>query len=371
MKNIKMKFIFTGIFLLLVQYSLLAQDKVDSLRIKIGQMIMVGFSGTSVSADDPILTEIRNGEVGGVIMFEKNIADSNSFMNLAKLNLTLQQAAPTPIFLAIDQEGGKVNRLKTKYGFPKSVTAEYLGRLDNEDTTRFYASATAKVLRQLHFNVNFAPVLDLATNPNNPVIVKYGRSFGADPKLVYKHAEIVVQEHNKEKVITAGKHFPGHGSSQSDTHFGIADVTNSWDKSELIPYKNLIKQDILPGVMSAHIVNVRLEPDSLPGTLSKNILQGMLRNKLGFEGIIFSDDMQMHAITEHYGLEKALELGINAGLDVVIFSNNIQNSESRTVKLVHEIITQLVQEGKISRDRIDQAYARIMKIKQQYLYGQY
>lgn len=355
---------------LLLSQNLLARQIEDSLRLKIGQMIMVGFSGTSVNPDDPILQEISNGDLGGVIMFEKNIADSNSFTNLATLNQTLQQAAPIPIFLAIDQEGGKVNRLKTKYGFPKSVTAAYLGQLDNEDSTRYYAASTARILHQLNFNVNFAPVLDLATNPDNPVIVKNGRSYGADPKLVTRQAKVVIEEHNKQQIITAGKHFPGHGSSQSDTHFGIADVTKSWDKKELIPYKELIGEGILPGVMSAHIVNANLEPDSLPGTLSKKILQGMLRDQLGFEGIIFSDDMQMHAITKHYGLEKALELGINAGLDVVIFSNNIQNSENRTVKVVHEIITRLVEEGRISRQRIDESYGRIRKIKQQYLYGE-
>ena len=370
MRNIDMKNILTVFLSLILSQNLYAQEATDSLQIKIGQMIMVGFSGTEVKPNDPILTEIRQGDVGGVIMFEKNIADSNAIEQLKKLNATLQEAAAIPLFLAIDQEGGKVNRLKTKYGFPQSVTAEYLGRLDNEDSTRYYARATAKILHQLNFNVNFAPVLDLATNPDNPVIVKYGRSYGADPKLVSKHAGIVVEEHNMQQVITAGKHFPGHGSSQSDTHFGIADVTRSWQEEELIPYKKLIKDGLLPGVMSAHIVNATLEPDSLPGTLSKNILRGMLREKLGFEGVIFSDDMQMHAITKHYGLETALELGINAGLNVVIFSNNIQNSETRTVKVVHEIITRLVAEGKIPRARIDESYTRIMKIKQQYLYGE-
>lgn len=345
-----------------------SQASEDSLSLKIGQMIMVGFSGTSVSDDDPILEEISKGDLGGIIMFEKNIADSNSFAKLSQLNLKLQEVAEVPLFLAIDQEGGKVNRLKTKYGFPKSVTAEYLGKLDNEDTTRHYAAATVKILADLNFNVNFAPVLDLASNPDNPVIVKYGRSFGADPKLVYKHAGIVVREHNKQNIITVGKHFPGHGSSESDTHFGIADVTSSWDKSELVPYKKLIKDGILPGVMSAHIVNASLDKDSLPGTLSEDILQGILREKLDFEGIIFSDDMQMHAITKHYGLENAIELGLNAGLDVIIFSNNIRGSEERTVSVVHEIILRLVNEGRIPIERINESYTRIMKYKKQYLY---
>ena len=128
---------------------------------------------------------------------------------------------------------------------------------------------------------------------------------------------------------------------------------------------------MLPGVMSAHIVNTNLDSNSLPGTLSKEVLQGLLRDKINFEGVVFSDDMQMHAITKHYGLETAIELGINAGLDVIIFSNNIQNSEERTVGLVHEIITRLVLEGKIPRARIDESYNRIIKLKKEYLYGEY
>ena len=119
--------------------------------------------------------------------------------------------------------------------------------------------------------------------------------------------------------------------------------------------------------MSAHIVNSKLEPDSLPGTLSKEILQGLLRENLEFGGVVFSDDMQMHAITKHYGLETAIQLGINAGLDVIIFSNNIRNSEARTVEVVHAIITKMVEQGEIPMSRINQSYNRIMKLKSTYL----
>ncbi len=367
MKNINMKNILTVILSFVLVSSVSAQVVDDSLRLKIGQMIMIGFNGTELEETDPVIREIEQGDVGGIILFEKNLADSNSVDVLSALTNSLQDKANVPLFIAIDQEGGKVNRLKTKYGFPKSVTAAYLGELDNTDSTRFYARTTAEALKETGLNVNFAPVLDLATNPDNPVIVKYGRSFGADPKLVYKHAKIVIEEHNKLKIITVGKHFPGHGSSQSDTHFGIADVTKSWDNSELVPYKKLIKDDILPGVMSAHIVNSKLEPDSLPGTLSKEILQGLLRENLEFGGVVFSDDMQMHAITKHYGLETAIQLGINAGLDVIIFSNNIRNSEARTVEVVHAIITKMVERGEIPMSRINQSYNRIMKLKSTYL----
>lgn len=371
MKNINMRK--TGILILavLATVNVFGQQnssKVDSLDIKIGQMLMVGFSGKEVAVDDPILTEIANGMVGGVILFEKNIADSNSYIHLKQLTYALKAQASVPLIMAIDQEGGRVNRLKTKYKFPKSVTAEFLGELDNPDSTRFYAEITAATLSGLGFNVNFAPVLDLASNPDNPVIAKAGRAYSADPKKVAEHAGITIKAHDHVKVLTVGKHFPGHGSSEADTHKGIADVTKTWDKSELIPYEILNKDNALPAVMSAHIVNTKLDPSGLPGTLSKPILQGILRDKLKFEGVVFSDDMQMHAITKYYGLETAIEKGVNAGLDVLIFSNNIQESKARTVAHVHQIIKDMVTSGKIPMSRIDESYARIMKMKQAYFY---
>jgi beta-N-acetylhexosaminidase len=340
----------------------------DSLDIKIGQMIMVGFNGKEVAANDPILTEIAGGMVGGVILFEKNIADSNSYIHLKQLTYALKAPAPIPLIMAIDQEGGKVNRLKTKYKFPKSVTAEYLGRIDNPDSTRFYAEITAATLSGLGFNVNFTPVLDLAANPDNPIIAKPGRAYSADPLKVAEHAGITIKAHDHVKVLTVGKHFPGHGSSRADTHKGMADVTNTWDKSELVPYATLIETNTLPAIMSAHIVNSNLDPSGLPGTLSQPILQGILRDQLKFSGVIFSDDMQMHAITKYYGLETAIEKGINAGLDVLIFSNNIQESKDRTVAHVHQIIKDMVTSGKIPMSRINESYARILKMKQAYFY---
>lgn len=343
------------------------QGQVDSLDIKIGQMLMVGFGGTQIKPNDPLLAEIENGKVGGVILFEKNIDSVDSYHRYKNLTFTLQKSAKVALFMAIDQEGGRVNRLKTKYGFPMSVTAEYLGKLDNEDSTRYYAQTTAATLAGLGFNTNFAPVLDLASNPNNPIIAKIGRSYSADPDMVAKHAGITIQEHTRLHIITVGKHFPGHGSSKADTHKGMADVTTTWKENELDPYKKLIDAGLLTGVMSAHIVNKELDPSGLPGTLSEKILEGILRQRLGYDGVVFSDDMQMHAITKHYGIEKAITLGINAGLDVVIYSNNIAASKDRKFDYLHSLIKQLVLDGKIKQERIDQSYKRIMKLKKEML----
>jgi len=338
-----------------------AQNDTDSLDIKIGQMLLVGMNGQAV--DDQLLNNVKKGHVGGVIFFEKNITAKNSYINLKKATWKLQQAAPMPLFIAIDQEGGTVNRLKEKYNFPKSVTAEYLGKTNSLDSTRFYAEITASTLAGLGFNVNFAPVVDLSINKNNPVIAKYGRSFSDNTDTVVAHASEVVDAHRKYNIVTVLKHFPGHGSSLSDTHLGIADVTDYWQRQELEPYKGLLDAGKVDAVMTAHIVNKQLDPTGLPGTLSRKIMTGMLRDTLGHRGVIFSDDMQMHAIEKHFGLENALLLAIDAGVDVLIFSNNIQNSEIQTVSNVHNIIRKLVEEGKVTRERIDQSYERILKLK--------
>lgn len=350
------------IFLALLTLPLGVYAQTDSLDIKIGQMLLVGMNSQEV--DDLLLDNVTTGKVGGVIFFEKNITEKNSYINLKQATYTLQKAATTPLFIAIDQEGGTVNRLKEKYGFPKSVTAEYLGKVNSLDTTKFYAEITASTLAGLGFNVNFSPVVDLSINKNNPVIAKFGRSFGDDPEHVAAHAAIVVDAHRDFGLVTVLKHFPGHGSSLEDTHLGIADVTDYWQRKELDPYKNLLANKKVDAIMTAHIVNKQLDPAGLPGTLSRKIMTGILRDSLGHKGVIFSDDMQMHAIEKHFGLENALLLAIDAGVDVLIFSNNIQNSQERTVDQVHAIIRKLIEEDKLSERRIDESYKRILNLKQ-------
>ncbi|MBL7838889.1 MAG: glycoside hydrolase family 3 protein [Cyclobacteriaceae bacterium] len=334
----------------------------DSLDIKIGQMILIGFPGSKV--DDKVLEEIRQGKVGSIIIFEKNIPAKNSFAELKKITWTYQHAAPIPLFISIDQEGGKVNRLKEKYGFPRSVSAAQLGNF-TLDSVQFYAETTAATLAGLGINVNFAPVVDLAVEPTNPAIVKPERAYSAQADSVTLFAREVIRQHRKLGVISVLKHFPGHGSSKNDTHLGIADVTNTWSARELDPYKTLIDSGEVDAIMTAHIVNKKLDPKGNPGTLSKLVIDSLLRKRFHYSGVIFSDDMQMHAITKHYGLEEAIKLAINAGVDILTFSNNISGSQERTVDKVHEIIKKFVTNGTISRERIDQSFKRIMSLKQQ------
>jgi beta-N-acetylhexosaminidase len=255
-----------------------------------------------------------------------------------------------------------VNRLKTKYGFPESKTAKYLGQYD-PDSTRYYAELTAGTLAMMGFNVNFAPVVDLASNPDNPVINGAERAYSADPEKVAAYAEQVIIAHNKNNIGTALKHFPGHGSSMADTHFGMADVTNLWNENELLPYKILIEKGLVNGVMSSHIVHKGLDEEGYPGTLSYKIISELLRSKLNYDGVVYTDDMQMQAITKHYGLEEAVYRAINAGVDMMIFSNNIQGSENRTLDTVHSLIRNMITDGRISEERIDESYHRIMDLK--------
>ena len=345
----------------LLSFSLQAQEK-DMLDVMIGQMLLVGLSKAEVDA--LVLEEVRAGKVGSIILFEKNVPkSSSSFAALKKIIWTYQKAAPIPLMVGIDQEGGKVNRLKDKYGFTRSITAQDMGKASTLDSVKFYSEATAATLAGLGFTVNFAPVVDLAVNPENTVIVKVGRSFGANPDSVVMLAEEYIKPHRKFGVTTVLKHFPGHGSSQVDTHFGVADVTKTWSAAELIPYQRMIADGAVDAIMTSHIVNMNLDPRGYPGTLSSRMIDSLLRKQLHYNGVVFSDDMQMQAIARQYGLEETVKLAINAGVDVLCFSNNIQGSEDRTVNKVHSIIRALVESGQIHRERINESFDRVMKLK--------
>lgn len=335
---------------------------IDSLELKIGQMILIGMPKAEV--DSLVLDEVKRGKVGSLIYFEKNIPQtSHAFAAFKKMSWTYQKAAPIPLFICIDQEGGKVNRLKEKYGFTRSISAASIGKFKSIDSVRFYAEATAATLAGLGINVNFAPCVDLAVNPTNPVIVKPERSYSANEDTVTLYAKEVVKQHRKFGIVTSLKHFPGHGSSKDDTHLGLADVTNTWTSRELRPYQLLIDSGYVDGVMTSHIVNKNLDRKALPGTLSKTILDSLLRKRLGFNGVVFSDDMQMKAIASNYGLEEAIKLAVNAGVDIMCFSNNISGVENRTVDKVLSVIKGYVASGEISKARIDESFKRIMKLK--------
>ncbi|MEX2604265.1 MAG: glycoside hydrolase family 3 N-terminal domain-containing protein, partial [Gracilimonas sp.] len=219
------------------------QEIIDAKRL--GQMILIGFRGTELSSESTIYKDLKERNIAGVVLFDRdvitgslsrNIEEPTQLLQLSSSIITNSSTAP---IIAVDQEGGLVSRLKETKGFPKSVSAEYLGNLDNEDSTRHYARLMAQEFMVVGTNTNFAPVVDVNTNPNNPVIGKLERSFSSGPEKVAEHAGYVIDEYAKEGVLSVLKHFPGHGSSTTDSHLGFTNVTDTWDEKELIPYQKL------------------------------------------------------------------------------------------------------------------------------------
>lgn len=354
--------------LLILTLPAIAQSP-DSLDIKIGQMILIGIGDETVlKAADPIRAELASGKIGGVVLFEKNLAERSTAEKLQQLIRELQSTSRHPLFISIDEEGGRVHRLKEKYGFFSTPSAARLGRLDNADSTLFYNRKLARLLSELGFNLNFAPSVDVAVNPGNTVIVKAERSFGRSPSLVARQAALCVQAHRELRVSTVLKHFPGHGSSTADSHLGVVDVSNTWQATELKPYDTLIRAGLCDAVMVAHVINKKWDAEMLPATLSKKVVDGMLRKGLAFDGVVISDDMQMKAIADHYGLEQTISLAIHAGVDLLMFANTLPDTKHRvTASQVHAVIKKLVQKGTIPEKRIDESYRRILALKARYL----
>jgi beta-N-acetylhexosaminidase len=338
-----------------------------SLDVKIGQMIMIGFRGLFVTDDHPIVRDLREFYVGSIVFFAYDVANNVPVFNIEspeqvrRLTHSLQGFAVSPLLISIDQEGGKVNRLKQEQGFPPSVSAAYLGSLNDLNMTRRYAESTGKTLSEIGINLNLAPDVDLNINPNNPIIAQRERSYSSDPTIVTAHAKEVINGHHKYGVLCTLKHFPGHGSSSHDSHLGFVDITTSWNEQELQPYANMINAGLCDAVMTAHIYNANLDPD-FPATLSQQIITGQLRRRLHYNGVVISDDMQMKAISEYYGLETAVFRAIDAGVDIISFANNSVNDPD-IVRRVTRIIKHLVQSGVISEARIDESYTRIRTLK--------
>ncbi|MDR1143463.1 MAG: hypothetical protein LBK77_04480, partial [Spirochaetaceae bacterium] len=232
--------------------------------------------------------------------------------------------------------------------------------------TKAQAEETARILSETGINLNFAPCVDLNINPANPVIGAYGRSFSADPETVVMHAEIWINAHRRYGILSCIKHFPGHGSSSGDTHLGSVDVTGTWRETELIPYRRIIRSrsggETL--IMTSHVFNAALDPRN-PATLSSPVLTGILRDKLGYRGIIVSDDLDMGAIKANYTFEETLEKAVNAGVDLLCLSNNGGSYDPYLARRAADTIYRLVEENKIPPERIEASWQRIMAAKRE------
>ncbi len=339
----------------------------DTLKNKIGQMLLLGFRGLEVRDGDPIARDIRELNLGGVVHFDYDMTLKQPVRNIQSpdqvraLNASLQSFSQTPLFISVDQEGGKVARLREEHGFPASLSAQTLGERDDPGETRRLAEECAETLKAVGFNLNFAPDVDLRINPDNPIIGRKERSYSDDPEVVVRHAREVIRAHQERNVACTIKHFPGHGSSLTDTHLGFTNVTDTWQERELEPFKELIASGDCWSVMTAHIFHAGLDPD-YPATLSNRIVEGILRQQLQFGGVVFSDDMEMGAISSRYGLEQALLHGLNAGVDVFTFANNVIYQPDVGQRVV-ELITGFVRDGRVPESRIDDSYQRIAALK--------
>lgn len=342
------------------------QDEDLQLRKDIGEMMLVGFRGMSIDKDHHITRDIVEYHIGGVILFEydapsgthnRNIRDPKQVKQLCE---RLQAVDPETLLIGIDQEGGKVCRLKAKAGFDRVISPQQMGA-KGDDTVRHYARVTAKMLSRLGISLNFAPCVDVNVNPQCPIIGKLERSFGSNPHDVARMAAIWMEESRQQGVIPCLKHFPGHGSSTGDSHMGLVDVTKTWTPEELIPYKELIKQGNVPMIMTTHVINGQF--DGQPATLSNAILTDLLRGDLGYTGVVITDDMGMGAIERQYDYAEAIRMTIEAGADMLCLGNNGSAYNPNIVPETFEIIYELVQGGMIDRQRIHASAERIRKLK--------
>jgi len=344
----------------------------EQLKEEIGQMIMIGFRGTETKDDSDIYKIIKDVKIGGVVLFDYD-TPSNSFprniinyQQTKKLISDIQKYSTTPMFVAVDAEGGNVNRLKQKYGFLPIVSAEKMGQDKTLQTVYKESTELSGELKGLGFNMNLAPVVDVNVDVKSPAIGALGRSFSSDPKEVTSQAKIFIENHFKNNIITVEKHFPGHGSAIKDSHLGLVDITETYKNEELIPYQELNENGLLKAVMVAHIINRKID-DKYPATLSPKFLQNILRDQIGFKGVIISDDMQMAAISNNYKFDEAIILAINAGVDVISVLNNSPNRyDNEMAHKVRDIIFNAVKENKITQERIAESYNRILDLKKEF-----
>lgn len=336
----------------------------QTLEEKAAKMLIVGVDGTKIEENKQLVRDIKEYGVSGVIFFEKNISqEGDAKAILKKFTDDLQALTSYPLFISIDQEGGKVNRLKTKYGFSEMVSQQSVGEIDKNKYTREVANIIASEVASVGFNLNFAPCLDVNINPACPVIGKVGRAFSSDEKRVSKLAQIYIKEHHKMGVLTSLKHFPGHGNSLSDSHEGFTDITNTWEERELTPYFDIINNSLCDMVMVSHLYNKNF--DSIyPATLSEATINGLLREKLGWNGVVISDDMQMGAITKLYTFEKSIIQGIKAGVDIFIISGNLKNERFNITKRFIKTITNAVEKGELTVEQIDRSFNRIEELRE-------
>jgi beta-N-acetylhexosaminidase len=335
----------------------------EILEKQIGQMIVLGFNEAKIDSNSAIVQAIQRYDLGGVILFDRfydnkaKVKNIESPQQLQALTSFLKTISPH-LIISIDQEGGNVQRLKPSYGFLNTSSASAMALKSIEEAKTEYAKL-ALMLKDNGINTNFAPVVDLALNENNTVIYQLNRSYGSDVSKVVLYASLFLKALEEKGIVGVLKHFPGHGSSLNDSHKGFVDVTHTWSKKELEPFIELIKQQRVQMIMTAHIFNASLD-EKYPATLSQATNTQLLRETLGYQGVIISDDLQMKAISEHYSLKETVTLAINSGVDMLLFGNQLGKQD---IKELVDTIYEEVIKGNIAYERIVQSNQRIKALR--------
>lgn len=333
------------------------QEQLENMSLdeKIGQVIITGLDGTEVTEETQALVDSYH--VGGFIFFQPNLKTPQQAVQLIDDIKALNQKNDIPLFLSVDQEGGRVTRLPE---IDEMKTNEAIGQEYDED----FSYETGKLLAtQLHaygLQVNFAPVVDIDSNPQNPVIGD--RSFGNDATIVTENGLKMMQGMQDEGVITSIKHFPGHGDTHEDSHEALPIIEkekSALEQLELIPFQTAIDTGA-DMVMVGHILLPELEA-GYPATMSKEIVTNLLRHDMGYDGVVITDDMTMGAITNHYELADASVLAIQAGVDIILMAHGNEN-----VATTFDALKTAVETGEITEERLDESVIRILTLKQQY-----
>lgn len=328
-----------------------------TLEQKVGQMFICGFNALTPNEHANIL--IEQFQVGGICYFRRNV---KTLPQLAELSASLQQLAsgnqPFPLLISIDQEGGMVARIDHE-GISRIPGNMALGAAGSAEDAYRVAQIGARELRSLGVNMNFAPCLDVNNNPRNPVIGV--RSFGEDPHAVAELGTAAIKGYQEEGVSATAKHFPGHGDTSVDSHLGRASVPHDLERLrsvELFPFAQAIK-DGVDAIMTAHVSFPAIEPSDLPATLSHAVLTGLLREEMGFEGLIVTDCLEMHAISKEYGIPEGAIRAIEAGADCVLVSHTLSEQTAAITAVI-----EAVRGGRLPVELIDKAVDRILALKQ-------
>lgn len=327
-----------------------------SLEQKLGQMVISEFYGPTLNSD--LTTMLKTGQISGVLIENKN-GNAQTRAQLISLNQTMQGHATIPLFISTDFEGGPVNELVRITGTRPSETT--IGRSGNPQVAYDAGNAAAKDLTALGLNINFMPIVDVLTNPNNPGLID--RTFGNNPTIVTDMGRAYLKGLTDGGVVGCLKHFPGLGSATVDPHKSLPTVSrslNTLNNVDLVPYRTLINEGVVPMVMVTHILDPQLDPH-LPTSLSPNVVTNLLRNQLDFKGVIISDTLWMGGISNTYSLSQAAILAINAGTNLILGPRGLQETQTMLAGL-----KQAVTSGTISINKINVSVQLILQLKLQY-----